>query len=376
VVFLEMAPWLDIAQREQLITIYLAALSRGAWPVWMRDRAERIALALTWFGGACVAAALVALLGSGVVGALGASWGEQLLILSSVVSAAALLTHPRAALETARRAFRPEFDPPSRFDPGVVALVTAFGFTLAGLPWSVVFLWSAGGAWWPGWIIFVSVAAGMGCVAKRWWNFYDRYQMLHIGRDEELALDLPTVLLVNLALHMGKAESSFPLGTKDVRDLCSTFRRIARQIEFNPAPRRAASWSDRAARKALRERHARIAALVRAYGNEIGQGITPNRYRKIEKQLNHRALAASRSNWSELLANAPQATSRLGLVMHRTAAPVALTLAALIVPIAPGVGDAGTGIRTSLLAMAVLFAIPVGDGARDTASQTLNSLLK
>jgi hypothetical protein len=62
--------------------------------------------------------------------------------------------------------------------------------------------------------------------------------------------------------------------------------------------------------------------------------------------------------------------------MHRTAAPVALTLAALIVPIAPGVGDAGTGIRTSLLAMAVLFAIPVGDGARDTASQTLNSLLK
>ncbi|MFI6658130.1 hypothetical protein ACIBL8_21705 [Streptomyces sp. NPDC050523] len=378
VVFLEVAPWLDIAQREQLINIYLAVLSRGGWPVWMRDRAKWIALVLTWCGGACVAAGLMAVLDSGVVGALDASLGEQLLALASVASAAALLTHPRAALETARRAFHPESDPMSRFDPGVVALVTASAFALAGLPWSIVFLWSAGGEWGIGWIIFVSVAAGMGHVASRWWNFYENYQVRHICRDEELALDYPTVALLELALIMGKAESDFPLGVKDARGLCSIFRGRARSIEFNPAPRRAMSSSDRPARKALRERHARIAGLVRAYGNEIGQGITRHRYRKIEKQLAHRALAASQSNWNELLANAPQAplTSRLRLVLHRTAAPVALTLAALIVPIAPGVGDAGTGIRTSLLAMAVLFAIPVGDGARDTASQIFSSLLK
>ncbi|MEV3858168.1 hypothetical protein AB0J38_28060 [Streptomyces sp. NPDC050095] len=375
---LEWSPWLDIAQREQLVDAFLAAFSRGSWPVWMRDRAARIALALTLSGGACVAAALMALLGSGMVGTLDASLGEQLLILASVMSAAALLAHPSAAVGTARRAFQRESDPMSRFDPGVVALVPALGFTLAGLPWSVDLLWSAGGEWRMGWIIFVSVAAGMGAVASRWWNFYDRYQFSHISRDEELTLDLPTVALLQLALVMGEAESSFPLGVRDVRELCAFFREYARAIEVNRTLKRVVPASDRAARKALRARHVRIAALVRAYGNEIGQGVTRQRHRKIEKQLYHRALAASRSNWNALLAEAPEAplTSRLGRVLQRTAAPVALALAALLVPIAPGVGDAGTGIRTTLLAMAVLFAIPVPDGARDTARQTLTSLMK
>lgn len=136
--FLHTAPWLQTGHREQLINVYLAAFGRGPRPVWMLDRAEQTAMALTCFGGAVVAAALMALLDSGVVGTLEASLGQQLLLLTSVVSVAALLSHPRAAVKAARRMTHPVFEQPSRptrrFDSGVVALVLAIGFTLVGLP--------------------------------------------------------------------------------------------------------------------------------------------------------------------------------------------------------------------------------------------------
>ncbi|WP_405653459.1 hypothetical protein [Streptomyces sp. NBC_00019] len=380
--FLHTAPWLQTGHREQLINVYLAAFGRGPRPVWMLDRAEQTAMALTCFGGAVVAAALMALLDSGVVGTLEASLGQQLLLLTSVVSVAALLSHPRAAVKAARRMTHPVFEQPSRptrrFDSGVVALVLAIGFTLVGLPWSVVFLWTAGGQWWPSWFIFLSVAAGMGCVAIRWWQFYLDYLFRHLRRDEELPLDFPTIALLDLALTLGATESRVPLSVKDVRFLCSYVQRVARAIEVDPLPRRVASLRDRSARRALRERHARIAALVRGYGSEIRQGATGRQYRKIGKQLFRRALAASSCDWTTLLESAPEVSlaSRLSLVLHRTAAPVVLILAALIVPFTPGVGDAGTGVRTSLVAMAVLFALPVSDGARETVRQTLVQLPK